>query len=190
MRSLPNIKTFFVLAWAATLAGCLVSEDPILDASNGHATPVDPGAYIMCPLSEDADDDCDSFVIEYDASGLYRFLKEGEEPTEMRFRRIGRQGYAVQSHEDDGYAYYYGAGDSDRFRLTMMMCADLPEKTRARLIERGDLATEDGDFEMCSVNSLKGLTDAARAYHRGQSIGEEVVAFEFMPAPDSADAGE
>ncbi|NOX95313.1 MAG: hypothetical protein GXP04_09535 [Alphaproteobacteria bacterium] len=183
MPSSLKVKLCTVIASALVLTGCLVSEDPILTASNGSATPIAPGAYIMCPLSDDADEeDCEAFTIEHDTSGLYNFIKEDEEPTQMRFRRIGHRGFAVQLSEDDGYMYYYGAGNSNRFQLIMMMCSDLPEKMRARLIARGDLETEDDDFESCAVKTIKGLTNAAWAYHRGKTnSNEENSALEFTP---------
>jgi len=185
MRSLAMLRAGFTAAAAALLAGCLVSEEPVLDASNGRATPLPQGAYVMCEVGED-EDDCAPFEITHDASGLYRFAPVDEAPAEMRFRRIGRKGYAVQSEEDEGYAYYYGRGDAREFRLTMMMCSDLPDGLRARLIDRGDLEPEEGDADVCAVKTRRGLTDAARAYHRGDAISDdgEELAIVFTPAPE------
>lgn len=186
MRSLQLMKAVIAIAAGAALGGCLVSEEPVLDASTGRAAPLDPGAYVMCPIG-DEEGDCEQFMIAQDDSGLYRFDKDDEDPAYMRFRRIGRGGYAVQSLEDDddAYIYYYGAGDTQRFRLTMMMCADLPDATREQLIENGDLESDDDDFETCTVKTLKGLTQAAKAYHRGRAIGEEFIVMEFTPAASS-----
>ena len=185
MRSLSILKSVTLIAACAALSGCLVSEDPVLDAKTGRAKPIKAGAYVMCPLGEESDeDDCENFIVEVDADGLYRFLKEDEDPAEMRFRRVGRRGYAVQSHENDGYMYYYGAGTSKRFQMTMMLCADLTEKVRMRLIENGDLESEGDDFDTCVVNTVRGLTDAARAYHRGDVTSDEEIKLEFTPAPD------
>jgi len=190
MRSLLAVKIITVVVGGLALSGCLVSEDPVLDASNGNATPVKPGAYVMCSVGEGDDGaDCDQFSITHDDTGLYRFDKEGEEPTDMRLRRIGRRGFAVQLLEDsdDAYLYYYGAGNSRRFRLTMMLCADLPEEMRAQLIEDGDLESDDEDFETCTVNTLKGVTASAKAYHRGEVQSDEEIALEFTPAPNAVD---
>lgn len=190
MRSLLAIKIVASLAAGLTLAGCLVSEEPLLDASNGNATPIRPGAYVMCPVGdEDADSECEQFSISRDDTGLYRLDKEGEDPTDMRVRRIGRRGFAVQLLEDsdDAYLYYYGAGNSQRFRLTMMLCADLPEEMRSQLIEDGDLESDDEDFETCTVNTLKGVTAAAKSYHRGEVQSDEEIALEFTPAPTAVD---
>ena len=168
---------------ALALSGCLVSEAPVLDDSNGRATPLDPGAYIMCPVDED-EDECERFEASHDGGGRYLFTKEDDDPAELRFRRVGREGYLVQSREDDDvYQYYYGKGDSEKFRMTMMLCADLPETLRGRLIGRGDLESDDDDFETCTVKTLKGAVDSAKAYHRGKVESEEEIAIEFTPAP-------
>lgn len=184
MRSLTMLRTTIIAGAAVFLSGCLVSEEPVLDAATGRATPMPPGAYVMCQ-AEGEDDDCSPFEVTQDASGLYLFKPAEESPAEMRFRRIGRKGYAVQSKEDDGYAYYYGRGDAREFRLTMMMCSDLPEGLRARLIDRGHLEAEEGDADVCTVKTLRGLTDSARAYHRGDSVSDdgEELAIVFTPAP-------
>lgn len=182
MRSLPILKMLMISGLALALGGCLVSEEPILDADNGQASPIKPGDYVVCPVSDEADKtDCDRFSVSHDGDGLYQFDKDGDDPAQMRFRRVGRRGFAVQSLEDDHYVYYYGAGDSQRFRLTMMMCANLPENLRARLLAGGDLESQDDDFETCTVKSLKGLKKAAKAYHRGKASGEDEIALEFTP---------
>ena len=117
--------------------------------------------------------------VSFDNSRLYTFVSEEEEPVEMRFRRIGYRGYAVQNREDGSYIYYYGSGTRDQFQLTMMLCADLPDGLRADLIERGDLETDDSDFETCMVKTRRGLTSAARAYHRGEIESDENITLEF-----------
>lgn len=190
MRSLSAARKIAAIACVLALSGCLVSEDPLLDASNGNATPIDSGAYVMCPVGDEDDGaDCEHFSITHDETGLYRLDKDGEEPTDMRVRRVGRRGFAVQllEDDDDAYLYYYGAGNSQRFRLTMMLCADLPEELRAQLIEDGDLESDDDDFETCTVKTLKGVTTAAKAYHRGEVQSDEEIALEFTPAPNAVE---
>ena len=178
MRSLPHLKPLAFIG-AAMLSGCLVSETPVLDASNGKAKPLKPGSYIMCPVS-DEEDECKTFEILRDDTGLYQFVAEDEEPTLMRFRRVGHRGYAVQTLEDDdAYMYYYGKGSSKRFTLTMMLCEQLPTDLRATLIEDGDLQSDSDDFETCTVNTVGGLIGAARAYHRGEVVSDDGIAFEL-----------
>ena len=170
------------------LSGCLISDEPVLNASNGRATPVEPGAYQICEEDEDGEEaNCEEFNISLDQSGLYKFDAEDEEPTQMRFRRVGRRGYAAQLLEDDDdtYIYYYGSGDSDLFRLTMMLCADLPDRKRQRLIDKGDLQSDDENFETCRVQTLKGLTTAARIYHRDQDESDEELTLKFSRVRDS-----
>ena len=187
MRSLSG-KLGVAIGAAFLLAGCLVSEDPVLDAKSGEATPLAAGDYAMCPLSDEADDaDCESVSISVDNAGLYTFTNanEPDEPAYLRMRRIARRGYAVQINEDDGYMYYYGRGDKKRFTLTMMMCASLSKKMRDRLLERGDLEADGDDKETCVVNTVRGLTAAARDYHFGRASGpNEDVVLEMKPATD------
>lgn len=176
MRSLPILEfgLKFVLAALAAglLAGCLVSETPVLDASNGRAAPLAEGKYRACENDDEAGD-CNVFNITRSDDGAYTLASENEEPSTLRFRRIARGAYAVQTSENDGYGYYYGAGDAKAFSLTLMLCPDLPEQLRAKLIAKGDLSTDSTDFETCTVNTVKGLVAAAKAYHRGQTTGEE-----------------
>ncbi len=187
MRSLLA-KTIIASGAALALAGCLVSEEPVLDARTGKATPFDAGAYVMCPLSDEADDsDCERFSVTVDDSGLYRFQNgdDVEDAAHMRFRRIARRGYAVQSEEDDGYMYYYGRDEKDRFTLAMMMCPSLSQRTRDRLMARGDLVAAEDDYQTCEVKTLAGLKGAARDYHHGRAPGDdEDIVLAFTPAPD------
>jgi hypothetical protein len=194
MRSSGFIKIVLAGFGASLLGGCLLSETPILDAANGRATPIKPGAYIACPLKDDADaSDCDELIISHDASGLYRFEKADEKPSLFRFRKIAWRGYAVQTTEDgdDSYMYYYGRRIGKRFRLTMMMCAELPASLRDALIANGDLASEDDDFESCMVNTLEGLTKAAKAYHHGDAVSGvvdgETMVLELTPATQASE---
>ena len=188
MRSLAFAKLLTIGALAVLASGCLVSETPILDQKNGRAKPLKAGDYMVCPLGDDAgEDDCESMKVSHDKAGLYTFLKADEKPAFFRFRRVARNGYAVQSAEgDDGYQYYYGRKhQGGRFDLTMMLCADLPEGLRASLIASSDLASEDDNFETCIVNSWKGLRMPARAYHRGEIASEESITLRLTPAEPS-----
>ncbi|WDI33098.1 hypothetical protein PUV54_07800 [Hyphococcus flavus] len=180
------VKAVGVSAGALMLAGCLVSEFPVLDASSGRAKPLKDGAYIACPVSEEAsEDDCQTMTVVFQPDRSYHFIsEEEEEPSVLRFRRVGNRGYAVQSKEEhDEFAYYYGAGNSNRMTLTWMMCKDLPENVRTKLLENGDLESDSDDYEACEVKTVRGLTDAARAYHRGQAESDEPITMELTPAP-------
>jgi hypothetical protein len=180
MRSLTPFSAVFA---SLLLTGCLVSETPILDANNGKAKPLADGTYQICDGTEDAESaECNTFNVARDDTGAYAFIMEGEDPAAMRFRRVARNAYAVQSAEGDSFAYYFGSGDSQRFQLTQMNCQHLPDGLRARLIARKDLATEHEDFEVCTVNTLRGLTEAAKAYHRGVSESEDDVFMVMTPA--------
>ena len=67
-----------------------------------------------------------------------------------------------------------------------MLCQDLPEGLRARLIDKGDLSTEDEDFETCTVNTVKGLVEAARAYRRGDTTGDKNAKIVLKPVTQPA----
>ncbi len=169
---------------ALMLGGCLVSETPILDAKSGKAKPFKDGSYQICDGTEEPNSaECNVFSVTRDASGAYSFAMEGEDPAAMRFRRIGRNAYAVQSAEESSFSYYFGEGDSKRFVLTMMNCKHLPAKVRDGLIAKQDISTEDDDFEVCTVNTLKGLTASAKAYLRGVDAGEDALFMVMTPAP-------
>lgn len=188
MRSLStkSAPKFTLAAFAACLfGGCLVSEEPVLDAKSGAASPLPDGVYAACNTEDDAGD-CTVFAVSRGEDGAYTLKAEDEEPATLRFRRIARKAYAVQSAEDDGYAYYYGAGDGNEFSLLLMECPDLPEKFRARLIAKGDLSTGDEDFETCRVNTLKGLVEAAKAYRRGKTTGDETAKIVLKPVTEQA----
>lgn len=186
MRAPANTKIILAGAFALALGGCLVSELPVLDASNGRAKPLADGNYVACPVAHDSDgSDCETLTVIYQDDRSYHFLAEDEDPSVLRFRRVGRGGYAVQAKEDtDEYAYYYGAGDSDRMTLTWMMCQDLPDGVRSRLLENGDLETDSDEYEACQVKTVRGLMDAAKAYHRGQADSDEPITMELTPAPE------
>ncbi|WP_425410799.1 hypothetical protein [Hyphococcus sp.] len=164
------------------LVGCLVSETAILDVKTGKARPLKDGGYIACPAdSETGADDCQKLTVQYMQDRSYHFLAEDEAPSILRFRRIGRRGYVVQSREDDQeYAYYYGAGDASRMTLTMMICQELPQDLRRGLIDRGDLSVDGEDHDICTVKSVRGLVDAAKAYHQGRVQSDEPISMELM----------
>jgi len=177
MRSLQIIRTLLVSAAMVALSGCLVSENPVLDARTGRATPIAAGAYEMCPVGEKAKaGDCERFFITIDKTKLYRLENEGdEEPAEMRLRRVGRNGYAVQliGENDDGYSYYYGRKDDDSFFMTLMMCSDLPEALREKLIANGGFTLDGESRDICGVKTIAALAAAAKAYHNGDAEEDE-----------------
>ncbi|GJL94374.1 MAG: hypothetical protein DHS20C05_07790 [Hyphococcus sp.] len=182
-RSATVLKTALVALIIGAVSGCLVSETPVLDASNGAATPLGPGDYVSCPVDDEAEEsDCEDLKISHDASGLYSAVTSSDEAMEWRFRRVARGGYAVQVKESDGYAYYYGRMAGEALRMTFMQCPSLPADLRASLIRRGDLATEDeDDFETCAVNTVRGLSKSAKAYHKGKAVDEDPLTLMISP---------
>jgi len=169
---------------AIVLTGCLVSETPVLTSTNGNATPLKSGSYVVCEIDAGGgENDCESNQITVDETGLYFFTANEERVIEVRFRRVGRGGYATQVQDgEDGYLYYYAYGASPSFFMKMMFCEHLPQKLRDRLIKRGDLSIENDDNNVCKVNTLRGLKAAAKAYRQGSAIGDEEAVLIIKPA--------
>jgi hypothetical protein len=173
---------------AAALCGCLVSKEPLFDAATASATPLTPGSYELCPLTEDKTGEmatCDPLTVELGEDGLYLFSpsdEEGEEPTEGRFRAIGKLAWAVQFKEkgDGGYQYFYARRKSGEFQLAMMSCSDLPRPLADRLIADGEMEKESDD--LCRVKSTKAVIKSADAYRRGKVAGAEYAALRPVEA--------
>jgi len=179
------IGSAFTLLFALALSGCLVSETPLLDATSGKARPLGDGAYEACPISDDKEEasDCEVYAVSYGADGAYSLVSEHEDETvTLRFRRVGPGSYAVQSSESDGFAYYYGAVEKSVLELTLMNCPDLPAPLRQRLIARGDLSSDDDKYTVCTVHTVRGLTDAAKAYRNGTVSSEDPAIMRMSPA--------
>lgn len=188
MRSLTFIRFSFALAAMLTLGGCLVSDLPVLDARTGKARPLNNGDYLACPLKDgeiEAGDECDRLTARKMKDGAYSFInrEEDDDPAYLRFRRVGRGGYAVQSSESDDFVYYYGAKRDGGLLLVLMNCPDLPAAVREGLIANGDLEPDDENFSVCKVKTLRGLTEAAKAYHRGDVAEMIDAAILIAPAP-------
>ena len=183
MRSRKILKTCLAVIAAGLLAGCLVSEQPLLDAKSGKAKPLADGAYTSCNLDEDgAKVDCSNFMLTRRSDGAYNFDLEDEERSILRFRRVARGSYVAQSEDDDVYMYFYSFGDGKQLSLVLMNCPDLPDSLRSSLIDGGDLSAEDDGFSVCKVNTMKGLVDAAKAYHRGEVEYENESVIVLSPA--------
>ena len=188
MRSLKLFRSILTVAAAFMLVGCLVSETPVLDQRTGKARVFSDGEYLACPLENGeikSGADCDRLNVQRENDGAYRFVDMGadDNPAILRFRRIGRGGYAVQSSESDGQVYFYGDARGNDFLLVMMNCPDLPAALRDKLIMKGDLDVEDGDFTVCEVKTVKGLVEAAKAYHRDDVVLGQDAAILISPAP-------
>jgi len=188
MRSLTFIRFSFAIAAMLMLGGCLVSDLPVLDARTGKARPLSNGDYLACPLKDgeiERGDECDRLTARKMKDGAYSFInrEEDDDPAYLRFRRVGRGGYAVQSSESDDFVYYYGAKRNGGLLLVMMNCPDLPAALREGLIANGDLEPDDEKFSVCKVKTLRGLTEAAKAYHRGDVAEMIDAAILIAPAP-------
>lgn len=184
-----HMKAAAVAAAAFLLSSCLVSEEPMFDAASASATPLAPGAYELCPLKEDKTGEmatCDPLTIELADQGLYRFSapEEGdEEPTEGRFKPIGRNAWAIQFKEDGeaGYQYFFGRRSHGEFQLAMMSCRDLPKPLVERLVARGEVEIDSDDI--CRVKTAGAVVEAAKAYRKGKIADPDYAALRPTAAP-------
>ena len=185
MRALVT-RIVFVLTGSLALAGCLVSETPILNATNGDAKPLLPGSYTICEINkEGGENNCGPHRIIYDDTGLYHFTADEDRIVELRFRRVGQRGYTAQVKDgEDTYLYYYAYGTQSEFFLKMMICDHLPERLRDKLSKRGDFIVESDEISVCNVQTLRGLKAAAKSYHRGEASGDEEAVLIIKPASE------
>lgn len=190
MLSWNSFKAAGVICASLAAAGCLVSEEPLLDDSNSYAVRYHSGSYDMCPIADDPDaEDCEHYELEQVTNKEYLLIAEDEsEPLGIRFHRIASRSYIIQvsgtgEEADEEILYFYGKGNSRRFLVSTMMCDELPEDLLTRLVENGDMeadleeSQDDKGIESCNVLTLDGLKEAALAYHRGDIEDPEV--FEF-----------
>lgn len=176
MRVFPRLarlgSAFFA---AAMLAGCLVSETPLLNDLNAPARPLDAGPHMSCQYENGEDGDC--LPLDVSVRGaLYVFqpLEEGEDPTLARFRALSGGGFLVQmsGEEGGGYWYFYADRLKDGVRLVMIDCENLPAKLRDRLAAKGALVVEDGG-RSCVAKTLAGAEQAAKAYRGRNAVAAQ-----------------
>ncbi|MEQ8750616.1 MAG: hypothetical protein RIC52_12655, partial [Amphiplicatus sp.] len=66
------VTRFAIIAAAFALNACLVSENPLLDASNARGKPLKPGQYQSCPYEDEKPaDECAPLDISREG-GLYK----------------------------------------------------------------------------------------------------------------------
>lgn len=155
---------------AAMLAGCLVSETPLLNDLNARARPLDAGLHQSCQHEHGEQGDCRPLDVSL-RGALYVLqpLEHDEEPTLARFRAMSGGGFLAQmsGEEGGGYWYFYADRREDGVRLVMIECESLPATLRDGLARKGALALEDNG-RTCVANTLAGAEAAAKAY-RGRN---------------------
>lgn len=163
-------KTIELTAAAAAclaLSACLISEEPLLDAANGNATPIADGDYVACQTGEEqSEPDCKATAISHDDTGLYRFVVEGEdEVTLLRFRKLALKAWTAQlsGEDDDDYFYFIAKSGAAAFSLTMIVCEDIPKSIRNKYVKRGEMDVDES-ASVCTAKSLRAVTASAKAY--------------------------
>ncbi len=168
------VVRFAAVAAALSLAGCLVSETPLLTALNATATPIAPGQYDACSHSAEKEtSDCNSLSVELGEGGDYAFLVE-EDRIGARFLSIGGDDYALQMADDDGegYHYYWARRDGGGMSFVMIWCEDLPAALVDAMIANASIEADE-QRQTCTAKSLAAVVDAAKAYAAGEAVADE-----------------
>lgn len=156
-------------ALALALAGCLISKEPLLDAKNGRAMPLDPGVYDACQFDDgSAEPECHTMDIRRAEGGLYEFRSDDDDDLVYgRFRRIARGVWLAQliGQDDEDYFYFLAETAGDSFAMAMIVCDDIPETVRAKYSARGEMKVDD-DASTCEVTTLRAATASALAYRK------------------------
>lgn len=155
------------------LAGCLVSEAPLFDATNASAAPLVAGEYEACSGSTDDEEvDCNPMAISVTEDGLYSFAVEDDRLL-ARFLPIDEDDYAVQIDDGDGddYQYYWGRKTDDSVTLVMIWCDDLPRALVDKLVADGGIETDES-YQTCTARSASAIVVAAKAYIAGE-VGDQ-----------------
>ncbi|MEZ5922273.1 MAG: hypothetical protein R3C60_13115 [Parvularculaceae bacterium] len=168
--SLKTISRLVASGGFLLLAGCLVSKEPMLSASNGAATPLAIGRYDACngETGSKKAPECNPIDVSVSGDGLYSFSLPEEESVSVRFGELDGGGYAVQISDNDGYEYYWGSQNGDVFKLVMIWCADLSQDVVDALTGSGAM-TADEKRQTCTANTPDAVFEAARAYRDGKT---------------------
>lgn len=177
------------VAGAGLLAGCLVSETPLLDETNGRAAPFEPGRYEVCSKGgeDDADeaDDCVFADITRDETGQYRILAdEDDEAVLARFRRIERDVFLVQfrGEDDDDNFYLVGEPEGAGFVIGLIMCDEVSETFIDSYAKRGEIEVDTDFVTACAAKTLRAAEAVAKAW-REATDPQQRSRMVFTPAP-------
>lgn len=172
MNVFRALYRFIPVIMAAALGGCLISEKPLLDESNGRATPIAPGLYDACQYDGNGGEpDCKQMQVSLGDDGQYGFLEEDEdETTFIRFRRISRMAWLAQlnGEDEDDYYYFLAETEGEDFVMAMVVCEDIPEKTRSKLVARKEMEIVDKGAT-CVAKTLHAAIAATNAYRKSTS---------------------
>lgn len=157
------------LAGAFVLGGCLISEEPLLDAKTGRAAPLASGFYEACEYDgEGGDPDCRRMDIRRTDEALYEFRTEDEDDlTFVRFRRIARGAWLTQliGEDEEDYSYFLGETAGDDFVLVWILCDVIPEDVRAEYSARGEMEVDEGKYgSTCVAKTLHAAIAGAKAF--------------------------
>lgn len=171
-----------ILAAALTLAGCLVSDDPLFDSASGSAAPLAPGRYQACAEPVEEEPDCQLLGVSLRDDGAYEFLAQEEDIVVARFYAMGGPDYVVQFADDDGegYRYFWAQAKADTMKLVMIWCEELPASLRESMKRDGLIAQEEGSTT-CKALKPEAAVLAAAAYRDGAATPDSLL--KLSPAP-------
>ena len=186
MEKRALIGILAALFLASLLSACFVSDDPLLNARNAKAKALWSGGAEICQFSSRNEAaECDRSLIVQTETGSFFIVSDDDERTELRFRKVARNGWIVQAHEagdDDGYFYLVASRKKNEVTISMMDCDALPEKLRNEMIEADELISDDAmTVKVCMPQSVNALERVGRLYLKGEIEPEGFMV--MRPAP-------
>lgn len=176
------LKPIAILAAALTLAGCLVSDEPLFDAASASAAPLASGRYQACAEPVEEEPDCQPLGVSLRDDGAYEFQAPEDDVVVARFQAMGGPDYVVQFADDDGesYRYFWAQTKDDALTLVMIWCEELPAALRDAMKRDGLIAQEEGS-STCKALKPEAAVMAAAAYRDGAAKPDSLL--KLSPAP-------
>lgn len=179
---MTTLKPLAILAAMLTLAGCLVSDEPLFDAASASAAPLTSGRYVACAEPVEEEPDCQPLGVSLRDDGAYEFEAPDDDVIIARFRAIGGPDYVVQFAEDDGegYRYFWAQTKDETMTLVMIWCEELPADLRESMKQDGLIAQEEAS-STCTALKPEAAVLAAAAYRDGAATPDSLL--KLSPAP-------
>lgn len=186
MDKRATLRVLAALSVMSLLTACFVSEDPLLNERNAKASALWSGGAEVCTVSpREETPECNRAVIAPTETGSVFLVTEDDERTELRFRRLTRNGWLAQANEagdEEGYFYLVASRKNNEVRISLMDCDALPEKLRTKMIEDGELISDATlTINVCSPQSLKALERVGRLYLKGDIEPEGYMVLRPVP---------
>ena len=170
---------------ALALAGCYISETPLLTAENARARPLTDGVWRICEVETGVSgENCVTAEVSRGAERETRIVDENGDTSILRFRRAGRNAWIASPHEgeDDSFIYLAAFRQNGDVVLALMDCGSTPKNILDPLVARGDIVldNERGDSDVCLPQSADAMAPVARAYRDGEIVAAATSVFSRM----------